>query len=163
MEIVMRLAVIPYGPAFLGLALAGALLVAPVQAQGVFSAESQNPGARIDIKDLKRDEGGTVTLRFQLSSEGQRTLGNCDLRDAPGGAACREVNGVHLIDAVNKKKYLVVRDANKACLCSGFEGLEKGQRANLWAKFPAPPEGVQKVTVIVPGFEPLEGVPIAAR
>ena len=155
----MSRAVVASVSAFLGLAFAGALLVSPVQAQqGVLSAESQQPGARIDIKDLKRDEGGTVTLRFQLTTEDQRTFGECDLRDI--GANCGEVNGVHLIDAVNKKKYLVVRDANRACLCSGFKGLAKGQRANLWAKFPAPPEGVRKVTVIVPGFEPIEGVPI---
>lgn len=160
----MWLVVIAYVPAFLGLALAGAVVVSPVQAQqGGLSAEGQTPGARIEIKDLKRDEGGTLTLRFQLNNESQKTIGECDLRDP--GAACAEVNGVHLIDATNKKKYLVVRDANKACVCSKFPypGLAKGERANLWAKFPAPPDGVQKVTVIVPGFEPIEGVPIAAR
>lgn len=160
----MRLAAVGYVAALLGLAFAGALLVPPVQAQqGGLSAESQKPGARIDIKDLKRDEGGTVTLRFQLNNESGEVFGECALRDP--GAGCAEVNGVHLIDAANKKKYLVVRDANKACVCSTFPypGLAKGQRANLWAKFPAPPDGVQKVTVIVPGFEPIEGVPIAAR
>jgi hypothetical protein len=34
---------------------------------------------------------------------------------------------------------------------------------NLWAKFPAPPESVQKVTVVVGGFEPVESAPITAR
>ena len=32
---------------------------------------------------------------------------------------------------------------------------------NIWATYPAPPADVAKVTVVVPLFEPIEGVPIA--
>jgi hypothetical protein len=69
---------------------------------------------------------------------------------------------VNLLDAANKKKYLVVTDASKKCVCSELkEEVAKGARLNLWAKFPAPPESVQKITVVIPGFEPIESVPIA--
>jgi hypothetical protein len=73
------------------------------------------------------------------------------------------VGAVHLIDAANKKKYLVVRDTQKKCVCSQVRSLKKGDSSNAWAKFPAPPETVQKLTVVVPGFEPIEGVPVTSR
>ena len=31
---------------------------------------------------------------------------------------------------------------------------------NIWATYPAPPAEVTEMTVIVPLFEPIEGVPI---
>jgi hypothetical protein len=71
---------------------------------------------------------------------------------------------VHLIDAANKKKYLVVRDAQRNCVCAtGIATLGKAERANAWAKFQAPLDNVQRVTVVVPGFEPVEAVPITNR
>jgi hypothetical protein len=30
----------------------------------------------------------------------------------------------------------------------------------LWARFPAPPAGVQKVSVVIPHFLPIDDVPI---
>jgi hypothetical protein len=38
--------------------------------------------------------------------------------------------------------------------------VEKGAKVNLWAKFAAPPANVEKVTVVVPDFQPIDGVPI---
>ena len=59
----------------------------------------------------------------------------------------RDVSGIHLVDPVNKKKYFVVTDAEKKCLCSkGIADVETGGKLNLWAKFPAPPPDVTKVT-----------------
>jgi hypothetical protein len=70
----------------------------------------------------------------------------------------------HLIDAANKKKYLVVKDTSGKCECSPIRGdVSKGSPVNLWVKFPAPPESVQKVTVVVDGFEPIESVPLTTR
>lgn len=141
------------------------LPIEAVLAQGAnLVGEGEKPGQRIEIRDLKRDEGGTVTLRFRIINEGEHEINSCSLRDQPQGDACGVVGGVHLIDAVNKKKYLVVRDAQKKCVCAhGVDHVRKGDRSNAWAKFPAPPESVQKVTVVVPGFEPVEGVPVANR
>ena len=48
------------------------------------------------------------------------------------------------------------------CLCSRrLINFEADARANVWAKFPAPPEDVQKIAVVVPQFPPLEGMPIS--
>jgi hypothetical protein len=149
---------------FLSVALAIGVAIPAALAQGTnLTGDGEKPGQRVDVRDLKRDEGGMVTLRFQLVNEGDSDIDPCSVRDPQQNDDCGVVGAVHLIDGVNKKKYLVVRDAQKKCVCSRVNTLRKGDRSNAWAKFPAPPETVQKITVVVPGFEPVEGVPITPR
>jgi hypothetical protein len=120
--------------------------------------EGAKAGTKIIARSLQRDEGGTVTLRFQMVSEREKPEGIYQLI---GGYLD---DRVHLIDAANKKKYLVVKDSSGKCECTQIRGnVAKDEPVNLWAKFPAPPESVQKVTVVVDGFEPVESVPITAR
>jgi hypothetical protein len=40
------------------------------------------------------------------------------------------------------------------------EDVAPGASVNLWAKFPAPPAGVNAVTVVVPHFIPMDDVPV---
>lgn len=138
----------------------GLLVIAPAAAPAQqLEGEGTRPGSKVVVRDLKRDDGGTVTLRFQIINDGERPLKTYGVL-----GDTYAMDHVHLIDAANKKKYLVVTDAAKKCLCSELkEDVAKGARFNLWAKFPAPPENVQKITVIIPSFEPIESVPIAAR
>jgi hypothetical protein len=127
------------------------------------SADGDAPGTKIVVEDLKRDDGGTITLRFQMINETEKKFGDrCGFRE-DSGETCGPITGVHLLDAANKKKYLVVRDTSRKCACADFRVIEPGGRINLWAKFPAPPPGVQKVTVVVPQFQPVESVPISNR
>lgn len=120
--------------------------------------EGERSGTKIVVKDVKRDEGGTVTLRFQMSSDNEPPEG---IYSVLGGYLD---DRVHLIDAANKKKYLAVKDASGKCLCTEIKGnVEKDKPVNLWAKFPSPPTTVQKITVVVSGFEPIESVPITDR
>jgi hypothetical protein len=66
-----------------------------------------------------------------------------------------------LIDGTNKKKYFVMRDGDGACLCSrNVPAIATGSQAVLWAKFPVPPDDVQKITVEIPHFPPFEDVPL---
>jgi hypothetical protein len=72
------------------------------------------------------------------------------------------IGGVHLIDAVGKKKYLVLRDTEGKCVCSsGIKSVQPGSRAGLYAKFPAPPESVEKISIVIPHFIPMDDVPIS--
>ncbi|MDQ6801893.1 MAG: hypothetical protein M3041_13760 [Acidobacteriota bacterium] len=138
----------------------------PPSTGAVASTEGETPGVRIDVTELKRMSGGTINLkwvvvnnsaeRFSRTSEffGDRNVSADHYHD---------VSGVHLIDPVNKKKYFVVTDAEKKCVCSKdiFDRLEPGVKANLWAKFPAPPPEVTKVTIEIPHFQPMDDVPIS--
>ena len=71
------------------------------------------------------------------------------------------MGGVYLIDAAGMKKYLVVRDADDHCVCSrDIEDIDKGKSATMWAKFPAPPDDVQAMVIVIPHFIPIDDVPV---
>ena len=134
---------------------------APVLAQDVLSAEGETPDVRVEVRDLKRGDGDTVTLRLRLINESGGTFeASCEMREPYANDDCGAFSGAYLLDAANKKKYLVVRDTEGKCICSGVDNLEDGKKMNIWATYPAPPADVTEMTVIVPLFEPIEGVPI---
>jgi hypothetical protein len=124
------------------------------------SAEGEKPGLRVEIQELKRTDGGTLTLKLAFVNAASTTIGLGDFGDLRRSEVFT-LGGINLIDAVGKKKYFVARDSENVCLCSrDISGLVAGSRVNLWAKFPAPPEDVQKIAVMIPHFPPLEDVPI---
>lgn len=134
--------------------------LAPV-AQEVLSAEGQNPDVRVELRDLKRGDDGTVTLRLRLVNEsGEDFAASCLMREEGQNDSCGVFSGAYLLDAANQKKYLVVRDSQGACICSSLDTVADGKRMNVWATYPAPPPEVTEVSVIVPLFEPIEDVPI---
>jgi hypothetical protein len=144
-----------------GIFLAAMFSAAPVLAQDVLSAEGETPDVRIEIRDLKRGDGDTVTLRLRLVNEsGEPFDASCEMREYGANDDCGTFSGAYLLDAANKKKYLVVRDTEGKCVCSGVDNIEDGKKMNIWATYPAPPAEVTKMTVIVPLFEPIEGVPV---
>ena len=151
------------------LTFSGALLAAglfasterPAFGEEVLSAEGETPDIRVEIRDLKRDGDGTVTLRVRLVNDSTESFDHdCGMRDDDFSDACETFSGAYLLDAANKKKYLVVRDSEKKCVCGDIADLEPGKKVNVWATYPAPPAEVVKVTVVVPLFEPIEGVPV---
>ena len=132
-----------------------------VLAQDVLFAEGETPDVRVEVRDLKRGDGDTVTLRLRLVNDsGEQFDASCAMREYGANDDCGTFSGAYLLDAANKKKYLVVRDTEGKCVCSGVKDLEDGKKANIWATYPAPPAEVTEMTVIVPLFEPIEGVPI---
>lgn len=131
---------------------------------GLASADGEKAGVRVVVTELKRSSGDTVNLKFVLinDSDAKLNLYSHYLGDARVRSDYRSVGGVHLVDPTGKKKYLVVRDAEEKCLCStDLSDSEPKTRANLWAKFPAPPAGVQKVSIVIPHFSPMDDVPIS--
>ncbi len=137
---------------------------AAAPASVIASTEGEKSGVKIDITELKRASGGTVSLRFVITnnSDSSFPIGGAHLADSEVSSDYRSVSGIHLVDPVNKKKYFVVRDAEKNCLCSqNADDVKPGDRASLWAKFPAPPPEVQKVTIEIPHFQPIDDAPIS--
>jgi hypothetical protein len=96
---------------------------------------------------------------LRLGSSGRASA----IRDPNAHDGYGVVSGIYLLDQANKKKYLVVRDTDGNCVCATMAAVEKGKTENLWATYPAPPADTQKVTVVVPTFEPIDGVPITAN
>jgi hypothetical protein len=149
---------------FFVFAAAGAafLMLSPAGAQVLATSDSEEGDKKVEITDLKRS-GDAVTLRFRMINQSSKavdfgyTYGESTLTTDYGS-----VGGIHLIDQKNRKKYLVMRDEKNACVCSrGLKTIEPEKSAMLWARFPAPPEGTEKVTVVIPKFLPIDDVPIA--
>ena len=133
---------------------------APVKA--LATADGERPGSRVEIHELKRVSGGTMMIRFALINDADQTLNVGYDFGAGSTADFGTVGGVHLIEPVGKKKYLVVRDTESKCDCSrGVKDIAAKSRANLWARFPAPPDGVERITVVIPKFSPMDDVAIS--
>ena len=126
------------------------------------TSDGETPGARVEVQELKRVSGGTVMLRFTMINDGDKTL-NVGYDFGAGSTSDHgTVGGVHLIEPVGKKKYLVVRDSENKCDCSrGVKDVAAKSRANLWARFPAPPDNVEKIGIVIPHFSPLDDVPLS--
>ena len=135
--------------------LAAAALLATctaVAAQEVIStADGESSGVRIEITELSRTSGDTVTLKYRLFNETGESSSLYNLTNSDN------VSEVHLIDAAGKKKYLVIVDSDGKCLCStGVGNVDSGKFLNLWARFPAPPPEVKEVSVVFPHFIPTD-------
>ena len=125
------------------------------------SADGETPGSRIEVQELKRVSGDTMMLRFALINDADVPLRVGFNFGAMSSYDYDSVAGVHLIEPVGKKKYLVVRDSANKCDCSrGVKDVAAKSRANLWARFPAPPDSVDKIVVVVPKFSPMDDLPI---
>ncbi len=130
----------------------------------VATADGEKPGTRVEVTEFKRTGGGTISLKFVLVNDSDQSLGfgynygskDNEIKDHS------TIGGITLVDPVGKKKYFVVRDSEKNCVCSsGLKDMGKKSRMNLWAKFPAPPENVTRIGIVIPHFQPLDDVPIS--
>jgi hypothetical protein len=119
---------------------------------------------RAEVTELKRTSGGTVSLKLRMINDSEKPVSfdynfvdpKNEVVDFGG------VGGIHLIDPAGKKKYFVARDTENKCVCSQkVADIPKGGRANVWAKFPSPPDDVAQLTVVIPHFAPLDDVPLS--
>jgi hypothetical protein len=124
------------------------------------SLETNLAGVMAEVIQCERKEG-VLSLKVRLRNTG------------------REKVSVHVIEGRNfddqyvtaaGKKYFVLRDTEKTPLASpadGFGtvgiGLAPGATWVWWAKYPAPPAGISKVTYQMSIGPPLEDVPITDR
>ena len=118
------------------------------------------PGVKIALNELKRTST-TVTLKFTVYNTSDKEFQTQGIFDGDEFHRFRHVGAIHLIDAESKKKYFVVTDSDGQCLCSrDISNIGPGSQITLWAKFPAPPNDVRKITVEIPHFVPIEDVAI---
>ena len=126
------------------------------------TADGEQTGTRVVIDDLKRG-GGTLTLKFTLSNNSNDYVntGGRFKTDGYNDNGGRSFSGITLIDGVSKKKYFEVADSDHNCVCSEHvDDIKPKTQTSLWAKFPAPPDNIQKITVVIPHFIPVDDVPI---
>jgi hypothetical protein len=123
----------------------------------IATADGEAPGTQLQVTKLKRS-GDSVMLQFALINNSDSSYDPNNLQSSN----YRSVDGVYLVDMAGKKKYEVVRDTTGAGVCSqDLAKIPSKSSANYWAKFPAPPDSVQKVGVVVPHFIPMDDVPLS--
>jgi hypothetical protein len=115
----------------------------------------------VEVTELKRGSGGTLTLKFTIINDSSQDLHVSDVMPLVLLDSTYAIGNVNLIDPVGKKKYFTARDSDGRCVCSVFGGVKPKGRANHWAKFAAPPDDVARLSVVIPTFAPLDDVPIS--
>ena len=147
-------------------------IIARVQAQDASTAKAESSaatmnadtewdGVGVELTSVTRGDGDTITIKFKYTNSGSKVAKISHLGQFGGDNVAEHV---YYVDAKNKKKYLVVKDAEGNAVASKIKylELEAGASRAGWAKFPAPPAGVDKITVYLPGAPPFEGVMMAA-
>jgi hypothetical protein len=127
--------------------------------------QDHESGAQVTLLEVKRTGGDSVTLKWRYQN-----TGTAPLKVSKGGSAWLDAYQLtaetFMVDPVNKKKYMVITDEKKYPLASkhgDWQGvtLQPGQNLTAWAKLPAPPPDVEKVTITLPGMAPFENVQVA--
>lgn len=129
--------------------------------------------ARVDLIALTRTAGNTVTARLKIVNIGKKRiklLGSLRERTGaqnmnPNVGEVLAASGVGLLDTGHRKVYmpLHLESESKKCVCSSTSRkfVEPGGGFDVYATFPSPPAGVEKVAVMVPFAFPFLDVPIA--
>ena len=115
-------------------------------------------GVHIDVLTLKRTEGNMLTLRAAFVNDSGATVKDSAFPGMNGSGWQAE-----LVDYQSMRKYGIIGFDNGSCLCTTdliYNADFQPGRKVLWAKFRAPPESVQKITLMAGSGEPIEGLPI---
>ena len=137
------------------LALLAASLATTAAAQ-TLTGEGETPGQSVQVRDLRRDAAGNVTLRFVLVNDSPNGVSGVMLREK--GDEGYKPSGVKLVDEASGKEITPLRSADGDCVCVEMPNTSRGERANLWVKFGGVPADWKAASVAVPTFEPVSGV-----
>ncbi|HEY9777247.1 MAG TPA: hypothetical protein V6C81_26025 [Planktothrix sp.] len=122
--------------------------------------DGQQIGTRVQIESLTPVKGKWLKLQFDIINDSDQPLVS-KFQDPSQKKDSGTVSGVTLIDQSGKTKYFVLRDMKDAPACSvSLPDLAPKSRVAAWAQFPMPPASEKSLTVLVPYFEPVDGVAI---
>ena len=144
---------------------AAAPVTQAASSDAIATEEHEIEGVRVELRAVSRARGDTLNVRWRYtngSGEEQMLARNGGNAFSPYLLAAT----TYLIDPVNRKKYLVITDADSTPVTSttvhmsGRVMIGPGATINSWAKFPAPAADVETIDVIIPGIMPFENIPI---
>ncbi|HEV2571352.1 MAG TPA: hypothetical protein VGU72_06415 [Beijerinckiaceae bacterium] len=123
-------------------AIVVAISSALAQSPSIGSGTSPDGKVRIDIISLKRTEGDTLTLRFQVANESNASYGVT-------------TGNIYLLDIVGRRSY-------SPGVTSPSCSTPVGQKSACYAIFGAPPASTQKINVqFYEKMDLITGVPIS--
>jgi hypothetical protein len=121
--------------------------------------ETEWQGVTAELTSVERSSGNMLTIKFKYTNAGSDKV---EIARLGQYSHDNVLDHVYYIDVKNKKKYLVVKDAEKKALGTNLKyfTLAPGESKVAWGKFPEPPADVQKISVYLPGAPPFEDIPI---
>lgn len=123
--------------------------------------DHQVPGVEIALVGIKRASDGTVTATWRYTNRTDKKI-ELDHGATAGMDSYRFANDAYL--SANKTKYTVVTDDRRNPIAAKHDNfafkvrLGPHESVTTWAKFMAPPPGVEMVTVYLPGAPPIDDV-----
>jgi hypothetical protein len=144
------------------LAVAAGLVgtAAAQKAPGVIeTADAEWSGVQTDLLEVKRMSDNTIRVRWRWRNTGDKDVA------VPEHLVLKILREeTYLLDPVNKKKHHVVTDAKGSPIATEIPRqtfhLKAKESFSAWAKFPAPPANVEKVTVVIAKTPPFEDIPV---
>lgn len=147
-------------------AVAAIGLAPAVGAAAVASAPTNWKGVTLDLVSVER-KGSVLTVKWAVTNGGAE---EARVRFGLVGDNAK----TYLVDEENGTKYFVLTDKEKRAVASKHDGVggnvwgvndlvAAGSTMRYWAKFPAPPPAVKKLTILFDETEPFEEVPIAEK
>lgn len=159
--------VVPGGSATGGSSPAPVVSVTPLPV-AIASVSGAIPGVGLAVNSLHRVDADTLLLTITLTNKGSTPYSfNGSWREPGYGdpVVDRDLGGATLFDVTARKRYLVLRDAARRCLCStnlgqggtGNDGLSMGpgDAMTFFAYFPAPPASTKALQVSLPQYTPV--------
>lgn len=130
---------------------------APAPVATLATEDTNQPGIAADFTECKRKEGVlSVKVRFRNTTSAQAQIYVINSRNY----------AAFYVTAANKK-YFMLKDSEGTYLTPAADGsgvlsvpLGKGEQYTWWAKFPAPPPDVKKITLMTPVTPPFEDIPV---
>lgn len=141
--------------------LAGFLLLfaaAPTWAAEPLKSEDTNiQGVVAEVTECRREEG-VLTMKLRLRNTGD---------DDVDVTVISSLNYDLYYVVAGSKKYFILRDTEKTPLASPanvhgniWAKIKAGGSFSFWARYPAPPAEVKKVSFYTPLTPPLDNIPI---
>ncbi|MFD7509232.1 hypothetical protein ACFV5N_07775 [Streptomyces sp. NPDC059853] len=114
-------------------------------------------GVRLTITSAERDAGGFFTVSGTLTNDGSERFLEIgwrgDERELTNNGF--SMAGSSVVDKVEGKRYLILRDTSGRCLCTQFgSGLNPGDSVEWFAQFPAPPDDATELEFNIGNMPP---------
>ena len=116
----------------------------------------------VDLLDVSRT-GDAITVRWQYRTDLEAGV---TLREHDDDDPYALTRAGYLLDETHQKKYLVLEDdaGRPVAAEHAYDDAGVVVRADAplaaWAKFPAPPDDVERIAVHLPGVHPFEDVAV---
>ncbi|WP_193517633.1 hypothetical protein [Nocardiopsis kunsanensis] len=129
--------------------------------------EPESQGLTVEAKKIKRNEGGNlISIDWSISNETDSDVALTWLHEKQTYTYNGDYySGVTIVDPNTDTRHHPLMDQSGECVCAGntssrfYNQVVSGGESAYWSLFSTPSD-VETLTLEVPGFEPIEDIPI---